>query len=43
VIAGRLIAASSWAGALTFNGHQITILMALYGLIASVKTVNLTS
>jgi carbon starvation protein len=39
VIAGRWIAASSFAGALTFNGHQITILMALYGFVASVLPV----
>ena len=39
VIGGRWFAASSFAGALTFNGHQITILMAVYGFIASVLPV----
>jgi carbon starvation protein len=39
VIGGRWFAASSFAGALTFNGHQITILMAAYGFIASVLPV----
>jgi len=39
VIGGRWFAASSFAGALTFNPHQITILMAAYGFIASVLPV----
>jgi carbon starvation protein len=36
VVAGRWVALSGGASALTFTPHQITILMALYGLIASV-------
>lgn len=39
VIAGRWVAASGVAGALTFTPHQITILMAIYGLVASVLPV----
>ncbi len=39
VIGGRWFAASSFAGALTFNGHQITWLMMAYGFIASVLPV----
>src|SRR6202142_2426639 len=39
VIAGRWFAASAYAGALTFNGHQITFLMMAYGFIASVLPV----
>jgi carbon starvation protein len=39
VIAGRWVAQTAAAGALTFTPHQITILMALYGLIASVLPV----
>src|SRR5271165_6122826 len=39
VIGGRWFAASSFAGALTFNGHQITFLMMAYGFIASVLPV----
>ena len=39
VIGGRWFAASSLAGSLTFNGHQITILMAIYGFVASVLPV----
>ncbi len=39
VIAGRWFAQSSAAGWLTFTPHQITILMALYGLVASVLPV----
>jgi carbon starvation protein len=39
VVAGQWVAQTSWAGALTFTPHQITILMALYGLIASVLPV----
>jgi carbon starvation protein len=35
VIAGRWFAQSSAAGLLTFTPHQITILMAIYGLVAS--------
>jgi carbon starvation protein len=39
VVAGHSVAQSSWAGALTFTPHQITILMAIYGLVASVLPV----
>jgi carbon starvation protein len=39
VIGGHWVAQTGWAGALTFSAHQITILMALYGLIASVLPV----
>lgn len=39
VIAGRWVAQTSVAGALTFTPHQITILMAIYGLVASVLPV----
>jgi carbon starvation protein len=39
VIAGHWVAQTSWATALTFTPHQITILMAIYGLIASVLPV----
>ena len=39
VVAGRWFAHSVAAGALTFTPHQITILMAIYGLIASVLPV----
>jgi carbon starvation protein len=39
VVAGHWVAQSGAAGALTFTGHQITILMAIYGLIASVLPV----
>jgi carbon starvation protein len=39
VIAGRWIAQTSAAPSLTFTPHQITILMALYGLIASILPV----
>ncbi len=39
VVAGHWVAESGVAGALTFTGHQITILMAIYGLIASVLPV----
>src|ERR1700741_1617342 len=39
VIGGRWIAASGAAGALTFTPHQITFLMAIYGLVASVLPV----
>lgn len=39
VIGGRWIAASSFAGALTFSPHQITYLMCLYGFVASVLPV----
>jgi len=39
VIAGRWFAASAGAHFLTFNAHQITLLMALYGFIASVLPV----
>ncbi|HXM40878.1 MAG TPA: carbon starvation protein A [Bryobacteraceae bacterium] len=39
VIGGRMFAQSSSAGALTFSPHQITLLMAAYGFIASVLPV----
>src|SRR5271167_2872943 len=39
VIGGRWFAASPYAGALTFNAHQITYLMMAYGFIASVLPV----
>jgi carbon starvation protein len=39
VIGGRWFAESSAAGALTFTPHQITILMAIYGFVASVLPV----
>jgi carbon starvation protein len=39
VVGGRWFAQSGAAGALTFTSHQITILMAIYGLIASVLPV----
>jgi carbon starvation protein len=39
VVAGRWVAGTSAAGSLTFTPHQITILMALYGLIASILPV----
>ena len=39
VIGGRWIAGSSAAAVLTFNAHQITILMAIYGFVASVLPV----
>jgi carbon starvation protein len=39
VVGGKWIAASSVAHAFTFSGHQITIMMALYGFIASVLPV----
>ena len=39
VIAGHWFAQSGAAGALTFTPHQITILMAIYGLVASVLPV----
>jgi carbon starvation protein len=39
VIGGRWIAGSSAAPALTFNAHQITILIAVYGFVASVLPV----
>ena len=39
VVAGRWIAQSGAASALTFSPHQITILMAVYGLVASVLPV----
>ena len=39
VIGGRWFAASSYAHVLTFSGHQITILMAIYGFVASVLPV----
>lgn len=39
VVAGRWVAHTGAAGALTFTPHQITILMAVYGLVASVLPV----
>ena len=39
VVGGRWFAQTGAAGALTFTAHQITILMAIYGLIASVLPV----
>jgi carbon starvation protein len=39
VVAGRWFAGSPHASMLTFNGHQITMLMAAYGFIASVLPV----
>jgi carbon starvation protein len=36
VIAGHWVAETSWASALTFTPHQITWLMGIYGLVASV-------
>jgi carbon starvation protein len=39
VVAGHFVAQSSMASALTFSPHQITILMAIYGLVASVLPV----
>src|SRR6266853_666046 len=39
VVAGHWVAQTGWAGALTFTPHQITILMAIYGLVASVLPV----
>jgi len=39
VIAGHWVAQTSAAGALTFTPHQITIMMAIYGFVASVLPV----
>jgi carbon starvation protein len=39
VVAGRWVAQSGFAGALTFTPHQITFLMGIYGLVASVLPV----
>jgi len=39
VVGGRVFAQGGAAGALTFNAHQITVLMALYGFVASVLPV----
>jgi len=39
LIGGRLFAQSAWASTLTFSGHQITVLMAIYGFVASVLPV----
>lgn len=39
LIGGRLFAQSSSAGSLTFSAHQITVLMAIYGFVASVLPV----
>jgi len=35
LIGGHFVAASNWASAFTFNPHQITLLLAAYGFIAS--------
>jgi carbon starvation protein len=35
LVGGHFVAISSWAGALTFTPHQITLLLAVYGFIAS--------
>jgi carbon starvation protein len=40
VIVGKSFADSSYAASLTFSPHQITILMAVYGFVASVLPVN---
>ena len=39
VIGGHWFAGTSYASALTFSGHQITLLMAVYGFVASVLPV----
>src|ERR1700692_3020134 len=39
VVAGHWVAQAGWTGALTFTPHQITILMGIYGLVASVLPV----
>ena len=39
VVAGHWVAQSGFAGALTFSPHQITVMMAIYGLVASVLPV----
>jgi carbon starvation protein len=39
VIGGRWIASSAAASSLTFNAHQITVLMCIYGFVASVLPV----
>jgi carbon starvation protein len=39
VVAGHWVAQSGFAGALTFSPHQITIMMGIYGLVASVLPV----
>jgi carbon starvation protein len=39
VVGGHTVAQTTWASSLTFTGHQITILMAIYGFIASVLPV----
>jgi carbon starvation protein len=39
VVGGHWVAQTRFAGALTFTPHQITILMAIYGLVASVLPV----
>ncbi len=35
LVGGHFVAISNWAGALTFNPHQITLLLAAYGFVAS--------
>jgi carbon starvation protein len=35
LVGGHFVATSSWAGLLTFNAHQITLLLVAYGFIAS--------
>jgi len=39
LIGGHFVATSSWAWALTFNPHQITLLLVAYGFIASILPV----
>jgi len=39
VVAGHWFAGSQYAGALTFNAHQITMMMMVYGFVASVLPV----
>src|ERR1700674_2559458 len=39
VVGGHWFAQSQWASSLTFNAHQITYLMAIYGFVASVLPV----
>jgi carbon starvation protein len=39
VFAGRIVAGSSMAGMLTFSAHQITIILMIYGFVASVLPV----
>jgi carbon starvation protein len=39
LVGGRFVSQSAWAGALTLSGHQVTILMCIYGFVASVLPV----